>query len=134
MPQSDSPQRKILVVDDEPDIVDIVKEHFEAIYDVHTALSGRRAIKLVRTERPDLLLLDLRMPDLSGVDVLKTVHRTNPELPVIIITANEDADLAAEAMARGAFSYVQKPFNFDSLDHLVARAITAKYRVNTGGD
>ena len=123
MPQSDPSRRKILVVDDEPDIVDIVKEHFEAIYDVHTALSGRRAIKLVRTERPDLLLLDLRMPDLSGVDVLKTVRRMDPKLPVIIITANEDADLTAEAIGQGAFSYVPKPFDFDSLDHLVAIAL-----------
>jgi len=111
------------VVDDEPDIVDIVKEHFEATYEVHTALGGRRAIKLVRTERPDLVLLDLRMPDLSGVDVLKTVHRMDPKLPVIIITANEDADVAAGAIAQGAFSYTQKPFDFASLDHLVAIAL-----------
>ena len=111
------------MVDDEPDIVDIVKEHFEATYEVHTALGGRRAIKLVRTERPDLVLLDLRMPDLSGVDVLKTLHSMDPKLVVIIITANEDTDVAAEAIAQGAFSYVPKPFDFASLDHLVAIAL-----------
>ena len=120
---SNTPRRKILVVDDEPDIVDIVKEHFEAIYEVHTALSGRRAIKLVSIERPDLVLLDRRMPDLSGVDVLKAVHTIDPKIPVIIITANEDAHLAAEAIAEGAFSYVPKPFDFESLDHLVAIAL-----------
>jgi DNA-binding NtrC family response regulator len=123
MPQRDIPRRKILVVDDEPDIVDIVREHFEAIYEVHTALSGRRAIELVRTERPDLVLLDLRMPGLSGVDVLKTLHSMDPKLVVIIITANEDTDVAAEAIAQGAFSYVPKPFDFASLDHLVAIAL-----------
>jgi DNA-binding NtrC family response regulator len=123
MPQRDIPRRKILVVDDEPDIVDIVREHFEAIYEVHTALSGSRAIKLVRTVRPDLVLLDLRMPGLSGVDVLKTLRRMDPKLVVIIITANEDTDVAADAIAQGAFSYVPKPFDFASLDHLVAIAL-----------
>ena len=124
MPQSDARRRRrMLVVDDEQGIVDVLKEHFEARYDVDIALNGTQAIKLVRAKRPDVILLDLRMPGLAGVDVLKAVHKVEPKLPVFIITANEDIDVAAEAIAQGAFSYVPKPFDFEYLDHLVAVAL-----------
>jgi DNA-binding NtrC family response regulator len=118
-----SQRRRLLVVDDEPDIVDTLTEHFGTLYDVDTALDGTRAIKRVRKKRPDLILLDIRMPGLSGVDVLKAVKQIDPTLPVIVITANADVDVAAEAITQGAFSYVPKPFDFEYLDHLVALAL-----------
>jgi DNA-binding NtrC family response regulator len=118
-----SRRQRILVVDDERDIVDTLTEHFETTYDVAAALDGAHAIKLVRKKRPDLILLDLRMPGLGGLDVLKAVKQIDPKVPVVVITGNADVDVAAEAIAQGAFSYVPKPFDFAYLDHLVAVAL-----------
>jgi DNA-binding NtrC family response regulator len=118
-----TPRRRILVVDDEEEVVDVLQEHFESAYDVDRALDGRKAIARVRRKRPDLIVLDIRMPGLNGLDVLKRVKQFDPTLPVIMLTGNDDTAIAAEAITLGAFSYVPKPFDFGYLDHLVAVAL-----------
>jgi DNA-binding NtrC family response regulator len=70
------------------------------------------------------VFLDINMPGINGVDVLKAIKQFDPTLPVIMITANADNAIAAEAIRRGAFSYVPKPFNLAYLDHLVAAALS----------
>lgn len=117
------PRRRILVVDDEKEIVEVLRDHFESTYDADSALDGKKALARIRKQRPDLIVLDIRMPGLNGIDVLKRVKRSDPTLPVIVLTGNEDTAIAAEAVALGAFSYVPKPFDLDTLDHLVAIAL-----------
>jgi DNA-binding NtrC family response regulator len=123
MAQKQTPRRRLLVVDDETEVADVLKEHFEATYDVDTAPDGKKALKLIRARRPDLILLDIQMPGLNGLEVMKRIQTVDPKPVVIVVTADTDTDVAAQAMTQGAFSYVPKPFDFQYLDHLVAVAL-----------
>jgi DNA-binding NtrC family response regulator len=112
--------RRILIVDDEPLIAEVLKEHFKAGYDVETALSGADALSAVVRQRPDVVLLDINMPRMNGVEVLKDIKRIDGTIAVIMVTANEQIAMAGEALRYGAFGYVPKPFDFRYLDHMVA--------------
>ncbi len=120
------PRRRILLVDDEQDILDILHEHFAKECDVETAADGMTALAIVRARRPDVIFLDINMPGINGVDVLKSVKELDATIPVLMVTANADNALAAEAIKRGAFSYVPKPFDLKYLDHLVAAALSGR--------
>src|SRR6267143_6680102 len=122
MPQSDRPRQRILVVDDEQSIIDILQEHLATTYDVTSVRNGKRALELVRATRPDRIFLDIAMPGINGMDVLKAVKELDPTIPVITITANADTSLAAEVIKHGAFSYLPKPFDLRYLEHLAATA------------
>ena len=112
------------MVDDEQDIIDMLQEHLATTYDVTSARDGRRALELVRATRPDLIFLDIAMPGINGLDVLKAMKQLDPAIPVITITANADTLLAAEAIKCGAFSYFPKPFDLRYLEHLAASALS----------
>ena len=120
------PRRRILLVDDEQDILDILHEHFAKECDVETAADGMTALAIVRARRPDVIFLDINMPGINGVDVLKSVKELDATIPVLMVTASADNALAAEAIKRGAFSYVPKPFDLKYLDHLVAAALSSR--------
>ena len=122
----DAPRRRILLVDDEQDILDILHEHFAKECDVETAADGMTALAIVRARRPDVIFLDINMPGINGVDVLKSVKELDATIPVLMVTANADNALAAEAIKRGAFSYVPKPFDLKYLNHLVAAALSRR--------
>jgi DNA-binding NtrC family response regulator len=124
MPPSEAPRRKILVVDDEQGIIDILQEHLATTYDVTSARNGKRALELVRATRPDLIFLDIAMPGINGIDLLKAVKQLDPTIPVITITANADTAVAAEVIKHGAFSYFPKPFDLRYLEHLAATAMS----------
>jgi len=120
---------RLLLVDDEVAVLDILSEYFVAQgYDVQTATSGEEALKHVLDTRPDLVLLDVRMPGIDGVEVLSRLRTMDPDIAVIMVTANEDVDLARQTLKLGAFDYVAKPFDFDYLLRAAAAAI-----VNAGG-
>jgi DNA-binding NtrC family response regulator len=123
MRHGEAARRKILVVDDEQQIVDILQEHLSTTYDVTSARDGKRALELVRATHPDLIFLDITMPGINGVDVLKAVKQLDPMIPVIAITGNRDPAMAAEVLKHGAFSYFPKPFDLRYLDHLAASAL-----------
>ena len=122
----DAPRRRILLVDDEQDILDILHEHFAKECDVETAADGMTALAIVRARRPDVIFLDINMPGINGVDVLKSVKELDATIPVLMVTASADNALAAEAIKRGAFSYVPKPFDLKYLNHLVAAALSSR--------
>jgi len=122
----DAPRRRILLVDDEQDILDLLHEHFAKECDVETAADGMTALAIVRARRPDVIFLDINMPGINGVDVLKSVKEIDATIPVLMVTANADNALAAEAIKRGAFSYVPKPFDLKYLNHLVAAALSSR--------
>src|SRR5438093_454514 len=115
-----APRKRILVVDDEPLIIEVLSEHFKPTYDIETALNGTDALTAVLRGRPDVVLLDINMPRMNGVEVLKDIKKIDESIPVIMVTANEQIALAADALKTGAFGYVPKPFDFRYLDHMIA--------------
>ena len=115
--------KRILVVDDEPELLEIIREHFQGRYEIDTALSGASAIERFVRNRPDMVFLDVNMPGANGVAVLKLLRETDPKIPVVIVTANAQNQVAAECLANGAFGYVPKPFNLTYMDHMAAMAL-----------
>jgi two-component system, response regulator, stage 0 sporulation protein F len=115
---------RILVVDDEAPVREVLTEYFSTEgYAVEAAGSGVEALTAVRGGRADLVLLDVRMPGLDGVQVLRRIRELDDRVPVIMVTANEDVGLAKETLKLGAFDYVAKPFDFDYLDRAVAAGL-----------
>ena len=112
--------KRLLIVDDEPLIVEVLTEHFKTAYEIDTASNGADALTAVLRARPDLVLLDINMPRMNGVEVLKDIKKIDESIPVIMVTANEQVALAADALKTGAFGYVPKPFDFRYLDHIIA--------------
>jgi DNA-binding response OmpR family regulator len=109
---------RVLIVDDEPKIVRLVSDYLGAAgFEVLSAGSGEEALMRVRTERPDLVVLDLGLPGLDGLDVTRTLRRDG-ELPVIMLTARDDETDRIIGLELGADDYVTKPF---SPRELVAR-------------
>jgi nitrogen regulation protein NR(I) len=114
----------LLIVDDERNVLYALERGLRADgLRIVTAQSGTAGIDLVRGERPDAVLLDVRLPDRSGLDVLQELRRIDPKLPVIIMTTHGTADTAIEAMQRGAFDYVLKPWDLEELTDLVDKAL-----------
>jgi DNA-binding NtrC family response regulator len=117
---ADRTRRRLLIVDDEPLILEVLSEHFKAGYDVETALNGADALGAIVRARPDVVLLDINMPRMNGIEVLKDIKQIDDSIAVIMVTANEQVALAAEALKSGAFGYVPKPFDFRYLNHMLA--------------
>jgi two-component system, response regulator, stage 0 sporulation protein F len=111
---------RILIVDDELSVREVLSEYFsEQGYGVETAGSGEDALALVRTSAPDLILLDVRMQGMDGVETLRRLRELVPMVSVIMVTANEDVGLARETLKLGALDYVAKPFDFAYLERAV---------------
>ena len=107
---------RILVVDDEPSMREMLRIVLRRDgYDVVVAENGTQGIERLRAEPFDLLLSDIRMPDLNGVDVLRTAKQINPDMAVFMMTAFASTDTAVEAMRLGALDYFTKPFSMDEL-------------------
>ena len=116
--------KKILVVDDEPLMRDFLVETLQRKkYLVEAVGNGSQAIEKVKTDYYDLVLTDMRMPEVTGMQVLKETKKVGLNIEVIIITAFGEVDDAVEAMKLGAYDYIQKPFNADKIEIVVDRAI-----------
>jgi DNA-binding response OmpR family regulator len=101
----------------------VLCEYFESQgFGVEGAPDGEAALAALGRLRPDLVLLDVRMPGIDGVEVLRRIRRADPDVPVIMVTANEDVALAKEMLKLGAFDYEAKPFDFSYLDRGVSEA------------
>lgn len=114
----------ILIVDDETEIVDQVKEFFEDEgYRVFTAETGQEGVRLLRREKPTLLILDMKLPDIPGLTVLKVAKEESPGTKVIAITGYIDQVMFDQAEELGRDSFLQKPFDLARLkaevDHLI---------------
>jgi two-component system response regulator PilR (NtrC family) len=117
----------IHVIDDEPIIYEVLGELLTSEgYDVEISSSGEQAIEKCSSKTYDLVLLDLLMPGMSGMDVLKKLKKIDPNLIVIIITAYASIESAISAMKIGAYDYIQKPFKHEDLLLTVQRAIAHK--------
>jgi len=117
----------ILIVDDQESIRHFIeKAMVDEGYQVSTAGDGKTAFELITAVEPDLILLDLRLPDTHGLDILRRVKEENPELQVIIMTAFGDVDSAVRAMKLGAHDYVNKPINLEQLFLTISKALESR--------
>jgi DNA-binding NtrC family response regulator len=116
--------RRVLVVDDEPVVVNSVRRTLSRRgYQVEEAFSGHEALNRILNEMYDLVLLDMRMPDGNGLELLPTIKKHRPTLPVVMVTGYASIDTAVEAIQRGASDYVAKPFTPDELYAAASKAI-----------
>jgi two-component system response regulator GlrR len=115
---------KILVVDDDPNLIELVKMRLESAgYDVTAAVSEEDAIGAVKSEPVDLCLLDLMLENRDGISLMEEVHAITPDIPAIILTAHGSIGSAVEAMRKGAYSYLTKPFEAQDLLLQIERAL-----------
>src|SRR2546430_4976689 len=145
MPPPNAPLHRILVVDDEPDITALVAYHLaKAGYRVITATNGKDALQTAREERPDLVVLDLMLPDVSGYDVLAELRRRDEtrEIGILLLTARHKEVDRVRGLTLGADDYLLKPFSPPELvlrvgailRRLRAPAVAAGGQLRAGAD
>ncbi|MDX9708630.1 MAG: sigma-54 dependent transcriptional regulator [Trichloromonas sp.] len=114
---------RILVADDEESIRWVLAKSLGKLgYQVELATSGDQALTLLQEKPFDLAVLDIKMPGLSGLDLLSRIHQERPGLPIVVMTAESTMINAVEAMKRGAYDYLTKPFDLEALDAIILRA------------
>ncbi len=117
---------KILVVDDEALARKLLKDFLEVKgYDVITASGGKEALEKIK-EKPDIVLLDIMMPDMHGLKVLDKIKETSPSMEVIMVTALAENAVGIESIKRGAFKFVTKPIDLKHLEFLIEFKILQK--------
>jgi two-component system, OmpR family, response regulator CpxR len=118
---------KVLLVDDEDELVQAVAERLELRgFAVGYVLSGEAAVKALEANPPDLMVLDLKMPGMDGMEVLRHVKRTRPDIEVIMLTGHGSEKDAETAWMLGVFDYLQKPVDIAVLVSVLKRAATLK--------
>jgi len=109
-------KKKILIVDDEAGIVQEIKEFLEEEgYEVHTSDSAKAGIKLIEEIRPDVIMIDMKLPDASGTEVLRVCKERSPKTKTIMVTGYVDQNLIDEAELIGRDAFLQKPFNLEKI-------------------
>jgi DNA-binding response OmpR family regulator len=129
MPDSDQPSTKrmrLLLVDDEESYVNVLSKRMtKRNFEVSSAFSGAQAIRILRKQDFDAVVLDLKMEDMDGIEVLKILKTMAPELPVIMLTGHGSETAAREGITFGAFDYLTKPCDLDELIEKIRAACEA---------
>lgn len=116
--------QNLLIIDDEPEVAVAVRPGFRNMdVQVHSATTAAEGLKAVTEHAPDMILLDIGLPDLSGLELCSQIRRIDARIPIIVMTGQGTTETAIEAMKRGAFEYVQKPFTFSRVKDLATRAL-----------
>ena len=118
--------RSVLIVDDEVGVRESLKMILKKDYDVFLAKDAEEAFLQIKENAPDVMLLDIILPDLDGLKVLERIKQNDPDIVVIMITATNTAKTAVEAMKLGAYHYVTKPFDNDELRLIISRSLSEK--------
>jgi CheY-like chemotaxis protein len=116
--------RRVLIVDDEADVRKVLTDILRAVryaepLEIEAVADGRDGLDAVVRQRPDLVLLDLQMPRMDGLALLKQIREIEPRLPVIVISATQENKLSSEALRSGAVAYLPKPFDPRHVEMLV---------------
>ena len=119
-------KERILIVDDEESI----REFLEIMlrrekYEVATASSAKKALKILEKENFDMVITDIQMPEMNGIELLGKIKDTDPDTVVIMVTAYGSTESAVEAMKLGAYDYITKPFKIDELKIIIKNALSA---------
>ena len=122
-----TPNYQLLVVDDDPQMQFFLKEALERQqYLVRVKGSAEEALDTLKDEKFDLILMDVRLPGISGLDAVDEIQKADRRTPIIIMTAHGTRDSALDAVRRGAYDYFTKPFSLDELEIIVRRALEKK--------
>lgn len=117
-------KKTILVIDDDRNILDSVKMLLsERDYDVTASSDAEVAMKHIQADSFDIVLTDIKMPGISGMELLEQITDFDPEMPVVLMTAYAELDLAVDAIKKGAFDFISKPFKPDYLFHILEKAV-----------
>ena len=107
---------KVLLVDDEADIIEVIQDRLEAYgFTVITAGTGLEALKKLSVEKFDGVFLDVKMPEMGGIEALEEIRKRDKQTPIIIITSSSTREAAIDAIAKGANEYILKPFEWQDL-------------------
>jgi len=111
---------KLLIVDDESDIREFARNFFrKRQIEVFVASGGRQALDIIAKENPDLILLDVRMEEMTGIEVLRELRKNKPAVKVIMVSGVEDEETIKEANTLGVIGYIHKPFILEELEKIV---------------
>jgi DNA-binding response OmpR family regulator len=118
---------RVLIVDDEEELSSIIAERLEFRgMKAQTAPDGTMALELIKSDPPHIVLLDLMLPGLGGLEILKRIKKSNPLLPVILLTGYGSKKMTLEGMNLGAFDYIMKPCDLDNLILKIQEALESK--------
>jgi len=115
---------RILVVDDDPYVLESISTLLRAFgFTISTSDSANSAMQAIQRDPIDVVLTDIKMPGMTGVDLLGMIHKYDPQIPVILMTAYAELDVAVDAIKKGAFDFITKPYNADYLIHTIEKAV-----------
>jgi len=120
------PMKKILIVDDEASVQESLRTVLKEDYELLPAMNGTQAIEAFHNQNPHLVLLDITMPSLNGLDVLRKIRESDVSTPLIMLTATNMVKTAVEAMKMGATDYLTKPFDIEELKLVIQKAVAAR--------
>lgn len=123
----------ILIVDDDADLRRTLFLLLDKTYKVAEAANGKEALLFLKMRRPRLVLLDITMPEMTGIDVLRVAREFDKTLRVVMLTSHQEIELAKNALDLGAIAYVTKPFDADYIRAEVARLLAPPADANGGG-
>src|SRR5262245_25694565 len=114
------PPVRVLVVDDEPSVADVCREFLSSEgYDVTVAASGEEALRLIPRLQPDVILTDINLPGVSGLEVMRQARSADPDACIIVVTGYASTPSAIDALRQGAYDYVTKPFDLEAVQKIV---------------
>lgn len=117
-------KKRLLIVDDQHGIRILLSELFiKEGYETRAAATGEEALEIVKNEKIDLILLDIKIPGMDGIDILKRINKMNKDVKVIMMTAYGELNLLGEAMEKGAVAYFLKPFDIDEIRKAVKKEL-----------
>lgn len=119
----------ILVIDDDKDISDNLSKYLtENGYSAANTYTGQKGLELIKQQNPHIALVDLKLPDINGIELLKSIKSKSPETIIILMSGYATIDAAAESIKHGAYDFIAKPFNFNELELTLRRAIEIQTR------
>lgn len=121
---------RILIIEDDEGMRSLLKDFLEEEgYEIDSVDNGSEAFRKIVKEVYDLIVTDVRMPGLSGLDILPGIRKLQPEAPVIVITAFGDKEVYRRAFERGATAYLEKPIHLENLKNLIQKMVSSKEEV-----
>ena len=119
--------KKILIIDDEPEICKMITEFlFDAGYSASYALNGPDGLAMIKRDSPSLVLLDIGMPSMNGMEVMRLIHEQFPALPVVVLTGQRDTETVKKMIELGASEYLTKPIHMETLLNQFVRDMIGK--------
>ncbi len=126
---------KILIIDDEHSIRETLEMFLrEKGYEVATSEDGEKGLESVQRERPDIVILDIRLPGMDGLEVLRRIKEKEEDIHVIMITAYHDIETTKQAMKLGAYEYIHKPLDADEFENAIEKAVNNLFHEMRHGD